>query len=576
MNSVRSLATAELRIKVLACSLLVLIAQFVLAPAHSEARSKVSLQGKLTKKGLKVLAVACNGAASISRRSGNSFLVNLPTPTSGVSLQLIDSKSRYSGPILLKRKGRKGAIAFGALGKGRYRLGNIKVESGYATVRSKLPGKIKTAKAAVQLTGSGKPKGAGRLGLTEASKKPRSRCTTKGSKASVAKVVSVNGNPGADPDADGIPNVADVDNNGNNIIDNVDPSAYSSSGAHFYFFSDMFVDAADTLNANTQGGSTAYDSAVKSFLKTNLGMPLGWSGEESGADEIVVDCGSIVFCKRSGNTATLRFPTSLEGQNWVVATRSSSSNGNPTIPYTSPSSGGRGWEVTVKPGLDDTIHQLQVGDTLLATTGKGSQSTTTPLVMPAFFLTQPAVVKMKVGAGVEEGITYPVSGAGSGGKNSQRKTVNSLTNQFLWLRPQRPPVTDAEKAAFKDNLSNLDDFFGLRYYATVGVGEISTGPYYCGADAMATTDTNLEVQELSDGNTYLVDKLTEGSNGQTLNATFDFSKCKTGPSASVPNQTVEQALAALPAPDKVFRVDFNASDTFQNNGIQTWYFFYQL
>ena len=138
------------------------------------ASAKPLARGKIPRaSGFTVLALGADGKATyggVGRDGG--LTMYLPARGKRVSLQLIDRKGSYYGPIVLRVKGRK---AYTSLRRSRsVKLGKIKLRRGYALVKRALAKRLLDRHTARAKAG-GRPVGSGLLGLV-----------AKGGKASAA------------------------------------------------------------------------------------------------------------------------------------------------------------------------------------------------------------------------------------------------------------------------------------------------------------------------------------------------------------------------------------------------------
>ena len=158
-----------------------------------------AIRGKLTKPGYTVIALAANGKMTSARAGRGTFA--LRPPATAVTVQLRAPNGVYGGPIVIAVE-KRGKLAITGVRAGA-NLGAISVNArhGYAKVGRKPPTRwvdvTRWARAK-----NGVPTGAGRFGLVRSALPRRA--------------------PAGDLDADGVPNVLDIDVNGNLIVNNVD------------------------------------------------------------------------------------------------------------------------------------------------------------------------------------------------------------------------------------------------------------------------------------------------------------------------------------------------------------------
>ncbi len=168
--------------------------------AGKQAHKRIT--GRLDKPGYTVIALAANGKARVVRARTGAFRVL--APAAQVTLQLRAPSGKYAGPVVVGHQGGRAVVGIRA---GRH-LGKVVVHPKYAQVARRLP------RAAVDSSRwararHGVPIGAGRFGRVR-SKLPKN-------------------SPAGDRDADGVPDVIDIDDDGDMVIDNVDRSKVTRS-----------------------------------------------------------------------------------------------------------------------------------------------------------------------------------------------------------------------------------------------------------------------------------------------------------------------------------------------------------
>ena len=250
---------------VLASSLLALL----VASAPANAASK-KITGKLSKRGYGVIALAPDGKAGVVRARTGRFRVRAPARS--VTLQLRAPNGTYAGPIVA---GRADDRAILGVRRGA-RLGKIRVRRGYARVRKRLGERALDAGIRARAK-RGVPIGARRFG----------RVRSRGAR-----------NLGfGDRDLDGIPDVLDVDDDGDLVLDRNDlktprrARASQGAGEYFDFHSRLTLTLDETANANASALTTQQvDAALSShgdlLLQVLNSDPLPNSPE--------LDCGGAI------------------------------------------------------------------------------------------------------------------------------------------------------------------------------------------------------------------------------------------------------------------------------------------
>jgi hypothetical protein len=203
------------------------------------------ITGKLSKPNYTVIALEPSGKAAVVRARRGRFKVR--PPAQSVTLQLRAPNGSYAGPVVVRRVKKKAILGV----RPGARLGKVRVRRGYARVKKRL-GEESVDTGVLARAKRGVPIGARRFGRVR-SRKARNRGF-------------------GDRDLDGIPDVLDVDDDGDLILDRADTSTPSRSartsqgpGEYFGFFSRLTLYLNDTANANASSLSTQQvDAALSS------------------------------------------------------------------------------------------------------------------------------------------------------------------------------------------------------------------------------------------------------------------------------------------------------------------------
>lgn len=212
----------------------------VLAAPPAAAARLAPISGKLSKPGYTLIALAGSGKASSVLVKKHSF--KLRPPTKEVTLQLRAPDGVYAGPVVVGEKDNGKLAVVGV--KAGAKLGKVVIKGGkgYAKLKKKLATKFVDAKRTATAK-KGAPIGAGNFGRVRVKK-------LKG--------------PSSDPDLDGVPNLLDIDDNGNLILDKVDRSTTRSRArtaqaeSPFYIGTSLFGGwFGDAVNANVRAVTDA-------------------------------------------------------------------------------------------------------------------------------------------------------------------------------------------------------------------------------------------------------------------------------------------------------------------------------
>jgi len=433
------------------------------------------ITGKLSEPGYTVIALAANGKATSVRVKRRRF--RLRPPARSVTLQLRARNGRYAGPVVVGRE-QKGKRVIVGVGAG-VRLGRVRVRRGHATVAKRLDrGAIDGRRRA--RARKGVPIGNGRnLG--------RVRSRGRGGRRL-----------GLDLDVDGVPNVLDIDDDGDRIIDNVDRSgsarASQSGGEAFttHFTLGQPADLNFTVNANAGSSDEQITQALPSFARIDLTILPGDSPElDCGAPQSRADprLGGLVYCTRggTGEGAAPPPPGSAFGGRTAFpgdpggrfdpdgdGFGSLTNNAGDAVP-----------NQALFPGA--TADQIGAGDLLIQRVVRGGVEVQFLTALPYVFGTNPALASFDDGRGNSTSVDYPVAGSDPGppdpGTRENGFPVKAgpggdVVLTLTFWRPQRRPIPP-ETAPWID-IGGLDYSPGI---ADMGIR--------CPQSSLSETDPNL-------------------------------------------------------------------------------------
>ncbi len=423
-------------------------------------------------KGMRITAIGLDGTASSTRVRGNGkFSLRVPNARAkNATLHLLTGTGDYAGPIVLARKGARGYVRTTTRTTA---LGTITRKSGFALVRTApAKGQYSTAGSVKVVAKTGRPVGAGKLGLIR---------TGSSAKSSMARETQ-GGNPnspcggavGGDCDQDGVPNSIDVDDNGNLTIDFTDGVSVNTT-ARLLTYSAVAPRITDTLNYNT--GATR--ESINAFLGSNsitspTGLNLTFYFQERSItgqdpspalDDVWVQCeASAPWCAAGTSQATIggfsEFPQILPSVprfgsvNWSTFTGSvCSSRGQACQPQPanypafgfvkSPQQGGSVqsniWTAFVKPNATDTLGQVNSDSVINLNyrTSAGAAPSTKPIGISPYMVTTPAITQVTAG-GATQSLSYPYPASGPGTNDSNGFDLGAAgTLGLTVIPPQR-------------------------------------------------------------------------------------------------------------------------------------------
>jgi hypothetical protein len=405
----------------------------VLATSGPVAAASRPITGALSKQGYTVIALAQNGKAKAVRASPRRF--RLTPPGRSVTLHLRTAKGAYAGPIVVGGRGRLAIVGIRAGAN----LPTIRVRRGYARVTRKLPTRWLDAKRKARAR-KGVPIGAKRFGRVR-SKPPRG------------------GAPG-DRDLDGIPDVLDIDDDGDLVLDNLErggtvalapaTGAAQAPAELFDVLTSLSLELERTTNANAAppGSPLTVDqidaalaSSGRLLMKIMPGdspeLDCGGSPNESPPPPLV---GGLVYCSAGGTGRIFRggalpFPDCCDSEDppdgFGSLTPDPTSPPPPATPFFFLGHGA---------GTD----QIGTGDLLIQRVSRGGVETAFPTALQFVFATVPALASYSDTAGNSVTVSYPVATDGLGtmgngfpvAAGADGKVILTLT---FW-RPQREPI----------------------------------------------------------------------------------------------------------------------------------------
>ena len=531
-----------MRLRIIATSIAA-VSLFAL-PAAADAASTVTVTGtiKPAAKGLRVMALPTSGAAvTTTVKSNGAFSLKVASAkVNGLSVQLVTSRGAYAGPILLYGSGAKGSTRLGKVSAKSIALGKITALKGYAKLSRFLASKAVLLKGTgVVKLAKGAPIGAAKLGYVRTGGKATTsqdkQCgpgeipdgqggcksggggtggggtggdggkgggTQTGTPGGTCTASSVDSAGGGDCDGDGVPNVVDVDDNGNGTLDAVD-AVSAATTARLNLFFGLRPSFANQLNVY----SGATRASINSYLSQNSGGDgLGMNffldqqyldpDNKTALQNVWLSCTSgQPWCAPGTGTATISglsdtpplrpglarfqqipwgtyFGASCDTSACTPLTGSDAnslagvSRQGPSKPPT--------WIGAVRPTSTDALANVVPGDVLTINTRSASGVVATqPTTISPYFVTSPALASYGPADGSLTPVSYPLAPTTPGTSPSWPIQVDSSgrIKVRLW-RPQR--------FALPGESAEYYDIGGLRWGVSVESYTDSNSVYHQG------------------------------------------------------------------------------------------------
>ena len=554
----------------------------VAAPGGSAgAASTVTVKGSAPG-AARVLLLTSKGRAYSATASGNGAFSIKGVPATSVgnaTLQFVDASGKYLGPAVLKvvKKGKTFTSILGlkAMKKGTLNVGKLTAQKGWYKAKKASAAGKSGVRAADK---TGRPKGAGTAGRVKLAAAGVSSMSTV-DKFAVTKCpdgspkdVALNGaEPGMDLDCDGLPNVIDVDDNGNGSLDIVDQASNDSDDKENFTgslstYSGISAGMSAKLNIHASDAATL-TKQVKTALGANAAAAIqgGFSiaiflqeSTISGAadvtpDSVFIDCPGIKWCDIATSTAVIQgnselndFRNLIDGKPWKTFASTDFSTGKPVASTTATANGmyrfGQGqntiWAAFFSPNYDgdDVFSVVRANDVVLIRSSKGGVESTLPVTISPFFVTTPYITAVTAAGGDAKNTAANVSAGYTGVGTDGKMTVTFRRPQRMLLEGETGESTNA----------NFVSQHGLHYgivpsQANVGGKDYRASTEFgCGGtDATklySTASSSFEVQTQAYGPAEkdpatdfwpLFDNTADDSADDPLTFTIDLKSCFT-------------------------------------------------
>ena len=300
--------------------LIPLVRELPAGATATPAVTRKQIQGIIfsAQRGSKVYLVDPNGRARVSAVSNAgafSFFNLKQSDMRGATLHLVDQLNRYVGPIVLakERVGSSWCAHTFLSGESVYlhlnSVGRALVPAGTA------PAAKTYMRTSTKSSAAGVPLGAASGGIVRVRNSDKSACrNARNGQAQSINSLEVGADQtdlGDDTDADGLPNAFDADDDGDKVIDAVDPTTANGSAAMNPWIA-LRTDIAN-FNANLNSSLSQsdivavlgnQDSYVIQFFVGNRNFVSGDVDETiNDVRYVFVDCGDLVYCGGESPTA---------------------------------------------------------------------------------------------------------------------------------------------------------------------------------------------------------------------------------------------------------------------------------
>jgi hypothetical protein len=346
---------------------------------------------------------------------------------------------------------------------------------------------------------------------------------------------------GGDQDRDGVPNVLDIDTDGDRVLNPLErgpatarvaqavPPPGPTSGTGFNNFSQLFLELPQTVNANASGVTDKQiDAAVRGHLSVVLlQVP----------PDTELDCGGLSYCSRGGSGR-------IELGDPFPGAFDTDGDGLGTMPLNSTG------EFRLVPGASAT--QIGSGDTMIERTSDGREL---PGSLAFVFTTVPAVSTWRDGAGNAGAFNYPTpAGAPGTGGNPALIGPNGGGDYVLTLtvwRPQRQAIESAGEDEGYIDIGRLEYEVNLPMVPRSPSAQPGSGQApQCPTAGLSTSDPHLSLKTVAGGFGRVADSAPDrpAKASNTLTFTVNLSECARLRGGSLQRgDTLNVDIAANPA-----------------------------
>lgn len=436
----------------------------IILPSFVQAAPKTyNLSGKIVGGGgYQVVMLFPNGSSKLAAANSAgvfSFKKLKLSQLKNSSLHLVNG-GRYTGPVVLGKKGSKVSISFQgkAINSASFQLGNLQLLSGYAKVKKKLAKILYTTPRVAAV--DGRPVGAGEQGVVEVSST---------SQLGVRSVTAYAA--GGDADLDGIPNSFDADDDGDTILDTVDSDAVGEDVP----YTGLFADFRRALNANVRDGlsDSEIDGAIggENIFSLTLFISLPSGSSIDGGHVLCSD--SLSYCRR--NTPLAYYGGISESSSEFrdhLWSELLNSNGYPRMEFIS-LNGSPVIAASIQPRVGRS--EFRPGDVYTTVLTNGSrESSRRTFVLAPYFVSVPAIKEYDAGFGtvqVDYDSVTPDTGSIPGTSSGDPIVLdsNGLLTLTFWA-PQR--------AAVRSDEDNFVDQGNLNYGLVIEDTQATCAGYY--------------------------------------------------------------------------------------------------
>lgn len=499
----------------------------------SGAHAAMTVRGKLPGAEWVVNGITLGGAAvSATPDAKGKFRLRFDGTTGrGATLQLVGTSGAYFGPVVLKAAGGR---AYSRLAGRSVNLKKLQVRDGYASAR-RVPGRAIDKSQWAVADATGKPVGAGRLGLVAATPALRTMQT------------AADETSGGDADQDGIPNPYDADDDGDLVLDSADRDSAQAGAVHTGYV----LNFGDALNVNADG-VTQEQIDAKLAGPNNFAIVFwfyrfegpGFDGQT--IQSAHVDCFGLPYCRVDDGTAIISglsesSPDLPRNTPWIAYSPDGSGLPNLERIVRQNDPDHPSWAMGVQPRA--TTAQMTPGDAFNVTFVTDGGSVTVPSSLSGYFVTVPALASYDVGAGPQT-VAYPVPSDAPGTSQGSPAQMTSESLTLTFWRPQRRAIAGAEDGDFID-MSHLH--YGIQLF--------EDGQFFgCPEDYSALSDTLETGWTSDDTQAVALYPLTDSSAdaapdpARTLSFTVDLGACLDRHGVSKTGRTVNLTLTASSEP----------------------------
>lgn len=290
------------------------------APRAQFTAKSAKISGKINAPtGYSIMAIARDGDTYIANVSNKKFSLNIPaSDTKGMTFHVVTSSGKYAAPVVIAYQGVKGKVSKKALKKSPKAIlgwAGAKKSGDLGSILYKSADM--SAYFTVGLKGTGTKVATSRGMITSSTALGLKSATTRSKPGANLRATEKDLEPGLDPDKDGLANAADIDDDGNGVLDIVQQKLFNDTLTKPTPVTSMFSLLVTPMNSavNWHVSNGIDNTKLLAAMNEFLGIYYQVNAEQASADGLAgsikqyeVECYGVVYCNGDASKAVTISP----------------------------------------------------------------------------------------------------------------------------------------------------------------------------------------------------------------------------------------------------------------------------